>query len=113
MYSASFIFEPGDYDSEFHALNAKIDAVAESLPGFLGSETWLSPDGKRRNAIYYWETLDALKTFSRDPNHLEAKRQYSKWYKGYHVVVAEILRTYGDGGIEHVTPNARQADREA
>ena len=111
MYSAAFIFEPGDYDDEFHALNARIDEVAQALPGFLGSETWFSADGGRRNAVYYWDSLDALRAFSKDPDHQEAKRQYSKWYKGYHVVVAEVLRTYGDGGVDHITPNSRRASR--
>lgn len=108
MFSASFIFEPGDYDDEFHALNAKIDEVAESLPGFLGTESWQSADGRRRNAVYYWESLDALRAFSRDPKHQEAKRQYSRWYNGYHVIIAEVQKTYGDGGIDHITPNARR-----
>ena len=111
MFSASFIWEPGDYDDEFHELNSRIDEIAATIPGFLGSETWLSGDGVRRNAIYYWDSLDALQTFSRNPDHLEAKRQYAKWYKGYHVVIAEVLKTYGDGGVEHVTPNARNARR--
>ncbi len=111
MYSASFIFEPGDYDDEFHALNARIDEVAESLPGFLGSETWLSADGKRRNAVYYWASRESLSAFSRDSRHREAKRQYARWYKGYHVVIAEVQETYGDGGIDHITPNTRGVRR--
>ena len=38
MYSAAFIWEPGIYDAEFHRLNALIEEVARSLPGFLGVE---------------------------------------------------------------------------
>lgn len=108
MFSAAFIFEPGDYDDEFHELNSKIDDVARSLPGFVGAETWLSADGTRRNAVYYWESLDALHTFSKDPRHREAKRQYARWYKGYQVVIAEVVKTYGDGRIDHLTANTRK-----
>jgi heme-degrading monooxygenase HmoA len=108
MFSASFIWEPGEYDDEFHRLNGIIDDVAAATPGFLGSETWRSADGARNNAIYYWDSLESLQVFSRDPVHREAKRQYSRWYKAYHVVVAEVLRTYGDGGLEHVTLSARK-----
>ena len=108
MFSAAFIWEPGEYDAEFHRLNAIIDEVARSLPGFLGSETWRSADGSRNNAVYYWDSLDTLKAFSTDPVHQEAKRQYSRWYKGYHIVVSEVLRSYGDGGFTHITPNARR-----
>lgn len=105
MYSASFIWEPGTYDDEFHRLNKAIDDVAKSLPGYLGVDAWESADGKRRNAIYYWDSLDTLRKFSTHPSHLEAKRQYAKWYKGYHIVVCEVLRSYGDRAFPHITPS--------
>ncbi len=104
MYSAAFIWEPGVYDAEFHRLNAIIDGVARSLPGFLGVDSWQTADGGRRNATYYWDSLDTLATFSAHPVHREAKRQYARWYKGYHIVVSQVLRSYGDGAIAHVTP---------
>ena len=107
MYSASFIFEPGDYDDEFHRLNGLIDDAAESTDGYLGAQSWHSQDGRTINAIYYWDNLEALTRFSRHPKHIEAKKQYQRWYKTYHIVVAEVIRSYGDGGIEHITPNER------
>jgi len=108
MYSAAFIYEAGNYDAEFHRLNALIDAVARSMPGFLGSESWQTADASRRNATYYWDNLETLKAFSIHPIHQEAKRQYARWYNGYHIVVSEIVRSYGDGAIAHATPNDRQ-----
>jgi heme-degrading monooxygenase HmoA len=113
MYSAAFIFEPGAYDDEFHRLNAAIDEVARSLPGFLGNESWRSGDGKRTNSTYYWATLDDLKAFSADPRHREAKRQYARWYAGYHIVIAEVIRSYGDGAFAHITPNQRRHEEPA
>ncbi|MGB5245981.1 MAG: DUF4188 domain-containing protein [Woeseia sp.] len=107
MFSAAFIFEPGDYDAEFHRLNDLIDAAARSNPGFIGTESWQSADGRRRNATYYWHTLESLKEFSNHVRHLEAKKQYRNWYKGYQIVVSEVIRSYGDGRIEHLTPNTR------
>ena len=108
MYSAAFIFEPGEYDDEFHRLNGLIDEAANKTEGYLGAESWKSMDGKTINATYYWESFEALKTFSRHPRHLEAKKQYSRWYDGYHIVVSEILRSYGDDAIPHLTPNDRR-----
>jgi len=108
MYSATFTWEPGEYGQEFHRLNEIIEDVAQSMDGFLGVESWQSADGSRRCAVYYWDSLDTLKSFSTHPAHLEAKRQYTRWYKGYHVVVAEVLRSYGDDYFEHVTPNERR-----
>lgn len=83
MYSVAFIYEPGEHDAEFVRLNELIDQVARSKDGFLGAESWRSPDGKKSNATYYWATMDALKEFSSHPRHLEAKRQYSRWYTGF------------------------------
>ena len=108
MYSAAFIFEPGTYDERFHALDALIEQAARETPGFLGAETWRSDDGTRRNATYYWSTEEALRAFSANPHHLEAKRQYQAWYRGYHIVVAQVLHSYGDGAFAHLTPNQRQ-----
>jgi heme-degrading monooxygenase HmoA len=56
---------------------------------------------------YYWRDLESLHAFSRDPAHVEAKRQYARWYRGYHVVIAEVVRAYGDGGFEHPVPSQR------
>lgn len=108
MYSAAFIFKPGTYDDEFHRLNGLIGAAAKATEGYLGAETWQSGDGKVFNATYYWESLDALKKFSNHPHHLEAKRQYSRWYDGYHIIVSEVIRSYGDETIPHFTPNDRK-----
>jgi heme-degrading monooxygenase HmoA len=111
VYCASFNWEPGTYDSEFNRLNEAIEQVARSLPSYLGVESWQSADGSRKCANYYWADLAALKEFSVHPTHQEAKRQYSRWYKGYHIVISEVLRSYGDGTLSHITPNSR--DRTA
>lgn len=111
MFSAAFIFRPGTYDDEFHRLNALIDAAAKSNPGYIGAETWRSVDGKTVNATYYWKSLDALQKFSRHPKHLEAKKQYSRWYDGYHIVISEVLKSYGDDTIIHCTPDDRATSR--
>lgn len=109
MYSAAFIFRPGTYDDEFHRLNGLIDEAARNTDGYIGAETWRSADGKIFNATYYWESLEALRSFSRNPHHLEAKKQYSNWYDGYHIVISEVVRSYGDGTIPHLTPNDRSS----
>lgn len=107
MYCASFIWQPGSYDAEFHRLNRAIDHLARALPGFLGAESWQSADGSRRCANYYWSDLETLKAFSVHPTHQEAKRQYARWYDSYHIVVSEVIRSYGNGRLQHITPNSR------
>jgi heme-degrading monooxygenase HmoA len=104
MYCVAFIYQPGEYDTEFHRLNTIIQAAAEAMPSYLGAESWQSVDGKLKNATYYWSDLAALKEFSMHPSHLEAKRNYARWYQGYHIVISEVIRSYGDGAFRHLTP---------
>ena len=108
MFTASFIYQPGEYDTDFHALNAEIDRIALATEGYLGQESWVSRDGAKANATYYWDNLECLREFSRHTTHLQAKRQYRRWYNGFHIVIAEVIRSYGDGQLEHITPNQRQ-----
>jgi len=109
MISAAFIWEPGTYNTEFLTLNALIEEAAKSIPGFLGVESWTSEDGKRNNATYYWSSIDSLKLLSVHPKHIEAKRRYAEWYNGYHVVISEVIKSYGDGAFSHITPTATSA----
>jgi hypothetical protein len=65
----------------------------------------------RANATYYWQSLEALRAFSGHPDHLAAKRDYRRWYRGYHIVIAEIVRSYGDGNLAHIVADERAAGR--
>jgi heme-degrading monooxygenase HmoA len=109
MFSAAFIWEPGRYDAEFNELNALIEAAAVAAPGYLGVEEWKSEGGTRRNATYYWESLEGLKALSLHPKHIEAKQKYAQWYNGYHVVISEVVKSYGDAAFNHITPSMRSA----
>ena len=111
MFSAAFIWEPGTYDAEFNELNALIEAAATSTPGYLGVEAWQSEDGKRRNATYYWDALESLKALSVHPKHIEAKHKYARWYNGYHVVISEVVKSYGDGAFAHLTSDTQRVAR--
>ena len=100
VYAVRFTFSPGEYNEEFHRLNDRIDEVAKENPDFLGKEWWESPDGKLQSVIYYWAGLEALKTFSQNADHIEAKRRYEEWYDGYEVVISKVLDRWGDGGLD-------------
>lgn len=95
MYSATFMVKIAGYDEEFHRLNDHIIRIAEANPGYLGRESW--NDGDRNVVILYWRSLEDLRTFGMHPDHLLAKSRYKEWYEGYKIVIAEVLREYGDG----------------
>ena len=109
MFQASFIFRPGTIDEEFHERNAEIGRRAAAVDGFLGEEAWQSPDGRLRQAVYFFATYEGLTTFVSDPAHRDAKARQARWYEGYHVIISRITDTYGDGRLPHATGDARRS----
>lgn len=102
MYSSTFIFAKKQFDDAFHALDQAIAEAARAIPGYLGEESWENPATGLVSNVYYWETLDALQALVRHPRHLEAKAGQANWLDGYQVVIAEVIRIYGDdrlGGL--------------
>ena len=102
MFAAQFIFRPGEYDDEFYRLDESIDEYALSLPGFLGVERWVSPDGATKNSIYYFDSMATITKFARFEDHREAKQKVHNWYKGYQVIISEVKASYGDGQIDTI-----------
>ena len=51
--------------------------------------------------VYYWESLEALQKLMQHPSHLVAKGRQATWLNGYQIVISQVLKTYGDGGIAH------------
>jgi heme-degrading monooxygenase HmoA len=49
--------------------------------------------------VYYWESEEALLRLVKHPAHLEAKAQQARWLDGYRVVIAKVIREYGDGRL--------------
>lgn len=101
MYSATFTFAKGEYDNEFHRRDRAIAEVARSIPGYLGEEAWENPGSGLISTVYYWDSLEALQRLVEDPRHRAAKQLQGRWLNGYHITIAQVLRSYGDGGIAH------------
>ena len=101
MYTATFTFAKRAFDDAFHALDQVIAGVARSLPGYRGEESWENPASGQVCNVYYWDSLEALQRLVDHPAHRQAKRQQAQWLAGYQVTIAQVLETYGDGGIAH------------
>ena len=101
MYTSTFTFAKGQYDDEFHALDSVIAQVAKSIPGYLGEEAWENHETGLISNVYYWESMEALQALMKHPSHIQAKQNQARWLSGYQVVIAQVLGTYGDGGIAH------------
>ena len=106
MYSSTFIFAAGQFDEDFHRLDEAIATAARTLPGYLGEESWEDSRNGLVSNVYYWESLSALQALMQHPAHLQAKAEQARWLSGYQVVIAEVLRTYGDGQLQGRLPTA-------
>lgn len=107
MFTSTFIFAKGEFDNAFHALDAEIAELAKSISGYLGEEAWENPTTGLVANVYYWESMEALQTLIKHPSHISAKEKQARWLKGYQVVIAEVIRVYGDGGISHLIAQHR------
>ena len=104
MYSSTFIFAKKQFDEAFHALDRQIAEMARGLPGYLGEESWENTANGLVSNVYYWESLADLQRLVQHPSHLAAKAAQSRWLAGYQVVIAEVVRVYGDSGLDHLLP---------
>ena len=101
MFTSTFTFAKGQYDDDFHALDAVIAEVARAIPGYLGEEAWENAGTGLISNVYYWDSMEALQALMQHPEHIRAKQLQACWLKGYQVVIAQVVRTYGDRGIPH------------
>lgn len=101
LYSSTFTFAKRQFDDEFHRLDEAIAQAAKALPGYLGEEAWENTGSGLVSNVYYWDSLESLQALMQHPTHLEAKAAQANWLAGYQVVIAQIVRTYGDARIGH------------
>jgi heme-degrading monooxygenase HmoA len=109
MVTSTFTFAKRQYDDEFHALDEVIARVARAIPGYLGEESWENTATGLICNVYYWDTMEALQQLIAHPSHIAAKQQQARWLNGYQIVIAQVVRTYGDGGIPHPLAHLAQA----
>lgn len=110
-FTSTFTFAAREFDDEFHALDKIIADTAKTILGYLGEESWENAATGLISNVYYWESMEALQTLMNHPTHLEAKAQQARWLNGYHIVIAQVAMSYGDGGIAHPLSSASVAPR--
>lgn len=65
--------------------------LAKKTEGFLGYESFKS--GNRGTFISYWKDIKSIEEWSKNPIHIEAKKQgMARWYAYYHSVISEVKR---------------------
>ena len=99
MYTATFTFAKKQFDERFERLDDEIARIARKTPGYLGEEAWENPASGLTSTVYYWDSLEALAVLMHHPVHLEAKASQAEWLAGYRVVIAQVIRSYGDNRL--------------
>lgn len=67
--------------------------LAKKQPGFLGVESARNEVGI---TVSYWESLEAIKNWKQNSDHLLAQRYgREKWYSHYKTRICKVERDYG------------------
>lgn len=77
---------------EFHALAARMRALAEAMPGFLSYKAYTAEDGERCSIIEF-ESAEALRAWREHAEHAAAMRMgRERYYAHYSLHVCEPVR---------------------
>ncbi len=79
---------------EYHQLAARMNALAEQMPGFVSIESYHDDSGGRVSIVEF-ESHDQAAAWRRHPEHLEVQRiGRERLYSEYHGLVCTVERTY-------------------
>ncbi len=76
----------------YYEMASKMETLAKQQSGFLGIESARETIGI---TVSYWESLDAIKNWQTNIEHLEAQNiGKNKWYQWYKVRICKVEREY-------------------
>jgi heme-degrading monooxygenase HmoA len=82
-----------DLDEGYGEMADEMVRLAEIQPGYLGHESARNGLGI---TISYWETLESIKNWKAQSDHLIAQKYgREKWYASYKTRIALVERDYG------------------
>lgn len=92
-YAVIFTSIRTDVDDNYNTTAARMLKLAESMPGFLGTESARNEVGI---TVSYWESLEAIKRWKHHPEHIQAQRLgREKWYTSFTTRVCQVERETG------------------
>lgn len=73
-------------------MTEKMETLAKQQKGFIGIESARNEIGI---TVSYWETLEAIKNWKQQSEHLQAQlKGRQDWYSWYHVRICKVEREY-------------------
>jgi heme-degrading monooxygenase HmoA len=85
---------PGADASAYEALNARMDALVQGIPGFVSAKGYRSDDGDEISIVRF-TSAEALRQWRDLPEHVDAQRRgREEFFSAYDVEVCEVARAY-------------------
>lgn len=92
-YAVIFTSIKSASDEGYPAMANRMAELASQQPGYLGMESAHEALGI---TISYWESLDAIRHWKQNSEHLLAQQiGRSKWYEAYKTRICKVERDYG------------------
>src|SRR5574340_473714 len=79
-------------DNGYAAMAKHIAELAKQQPGFRGMESARQELGI---TVSYWDSLEAIKAWKANLDHLQAQSRAKDWYQSFRVRVCRVEREYG------------------
>ncbi|MCW3088344.1 MAG: hypothetical protein JWQ78_1730 [Sediminibacterium sp.] len=91
-YAVIFTSERTDTVDGYGDMAEQMSALAQQQPGYLGHESAREGVGI---TISYWESLEAIKNWKKNTDHLFAQKMgREKWYARYKTRISKVERDY-------------------
>ncbi|SHJ50936.1 antibiotic biosynthesis monooxygenase family protein [Flavobacterium haoranii] len=91
-YAVIFTSRRTEVEEGYAETAIRMMELAKQQPGFIGVESARNEMGI---TVSYWESLEAIKTWKANTEHLFAQEKgKSTWYKNYKVRIAKVEREY-------------------
>lgn len=91
-YAVIFTSTRTEVEAGYAEMATKMVELSKAQPGYIGIESARSEIGI---TVSYWESLEAIKNWKANMEHLEAQEKgKTTWYKNYKVRIAKVEREY-------------------
>ena len=87
-YAVIFTSTRTEVEAGYAEMATKMVELAKAQPGYIGMESARSEIGI---TVSYWESLEAIKNWKANMEHVEAQEKgKTTWYKNYKVRIAKV-----------------------
>ena len=100
-YAVIFTSTQTEHTEGYDEMANKMEALAKQQKGYIGIDSAKNDTSAALSAsvgitVSYWESLDAIKNWKANSEHLFAQQKgREQWYNWYNVRICKVERDYG------------------